>query len=96
VPKGIVDPGLSPAASARIEAREEAGIEGRIGREPLGRYAYAKWGAICQVTVFAMAVTGMLEGADWEESHRRRLWVPPGEAAERLTQPGLKKLVAKV
>jgi len=96
VPKGIVEPGLSPAASARIEAREEAGIEGRIRREPIGSYAYGKWGATCDVTVFAMAVTRVLEGADWEERHRRRRWVSPDEAAELLVQPGLKELVVKV
>jgi len=57
VPKGIVEPGLSAAASARIEAREEAGVEGRIGCTPLGHFSYPKWGATCDVTVYPMEVS---------------------------------------
>ncbi|MEO9774311.1 NUDIX domain-containing protein [Roseibium sp.] len=94
VPKGIVDPGLSPAASARIEAREEAGIKGRVGKHPLGHFSYEKWGAICQVTVFIMEVTKVLEGADWEESHRQRRWVSAPQAADLLRLEALREMVA--
>lgn len=96
VPKGIVEPGLSPAASARIEAREEAGVEGTVGRAPLGHFSYAKWGATCEVTVYPMEVRKVLEGAAWEERHRTRKWVPGPETAALLKQPAFALLAAKI
>ena len=96
VPKGIVEPGLSAAASARIEAREEAGVEGRVGRSPLGHFTYAKWGATCDVTVYAMEVGRMLEGPAWQESHRTRQWVLVPEAVNLLKQPAFALLAAKI
>jgi phosphohistidine phosphatase len=36
LPKGVVEPDLSPAASAAKEALEEAGVRGPIDDEPLG------------------------------------------------------------
>ncbi|MCK7613790.1 NUDIX domain-containing protein [Roseibium sediminicola] len=96
VPKGIVEPGLSPAASARIEAREEAGVEGTVGRTPLGHFTYAKWGATCEVTVYPMEVRKVLDGGAWEEHHRTRKWVPGPETAALLKQPAFALLAARV
>ncbi|PVB59567.1 NUDIX domain-containing protein [Labrenzia sp. 011] len=96
VPKGIVDPGLSPVASALVEAREEAGVEGEADATPLGRFTYEKWGAACEVFVFAMEVTQVLEGTAWEESHRRRRWVSRNEAAELLRLEALRQMVAEI
>lgn len=96
VPKGIVEPGLSPAASAEVEAREEAGVEGTVRETPLGRFTYEKWGATCEVTVFAMEVTREIPEADWEESHRQRKWVPVAEAAALLRLPAFQQLVREV
>lgn len=36
LPKGVVEPGMTPAGSAEKEAFEEAGIEGRVDDRPLG------------------------------------------------------------
>ncbi|WP_428688436.1 NUDIX domain-containing protein [Roseibium sp.] len=96
VPKGIVEPGLSPATSARIEAREEAGVEGTVGRAPLGSFSYEKWGASCEVTVYPMEVTKVLDGADWEENHRTRKWVSRSGTAGLLKQPAFALLAAKI
>lgn len=96
VPKGIVEPGLSPAASAQTEAREEAGVEGRIGDEPLGRFSYQKWGAACAVEVFAMEVTRVLPNDAWDEKHRQRRWVSPSDAASLLHQPAFRDLVVRI
>lgn len=93
VPKGIVEPGLSPAGSAMIEAREEAGVEGEPSDEPLGSYVYEKWGAPCNVAVYALEVSRVLNERDWEESHRKRRWVPAAEAANLLNEPALQELV---
>jgi len=93
VPKGIVDPGLPPSASALKEAEEEAGVRGDISADPVGRYTYAKWGATCTVTVFAMKVTGELSAEHWEEDYRQRRWVTPAEAASLVNQPALGPII---
>jgi phosphohistidine phosphatase len=89
VPKGIKDPGLSPQESAAKEAREEAGVEGRVLDTALGCYRYEKWGSICTVDVYAMEVTSVVPEHEWQESHRGREWVSPEEAVNRLNQKAL-------
>jgi phosphohistidine phosphatase len=93
VPKGIKDPGLSPQDSAAKEAREEAGVEGRVIEPPLGSYRYEKWGSSCEVAVYAMEVTAVVPEREWQESHRGREWVSPEEAASRLKQKALAPMV---
>ncbi|WP_306141055.1 NUDIX domain-containing protein [Roseibium sp. MMSF_3412] len=93
VPKGIVEPGLSPARSAMIEAREEAGVEGSTGDTPLGSFTYEKWGAPCNVAVYAMEVSRILPEDAWEENHRNRRWVTRNEAADLLNEPAFKALL---
>lgn len=93
VPKGIKDPGLSPQDSAAKEAREEAGVEGRVIEPALGSYCYEKWGALCEVDVYAMEVTDVVAEREWQESHRGREWVSPEEAASRLKQKALVPMV---
>ncbi len=93
VPKGIVEPGLSPAASAAAEAGEEAGVEGLVGSTPLGRYRYRKWGGTCEVEVYPMAVHHELQ--DWpESSRRRRRWLSVDKAAKKIDRKKLRKLIA--
>lgn len=93
VPKGIHEPGLSAQASAAREAEEEAGVIGDVGEEPLGAYVLEKWGATCDVWVYPMRVTRVIPEADWDESHRSRLWVRPDEAAMHLKHDGLKAII---
>ncbi|MCG8510665.1 MAG: NUDIX hydrolase [Rhodospirillales bacterium] len=81
VPKGVIEPELSPEESALAEAAEEAGIKGRIVGDALGSYDYDKWGGTCSVLVFAMAVEQILD--DWPERNMRdRQWLPAAEAAD--------------
>ncbi|MBO6509338.1 MAG: NUDIX domain-containing protein [Roseibium sp.] len=96
VPKGIVEPGLDPGASAAVEASEEAGIKGVIGDRRLGTFRYEKWGATCEVAVYAMEVTTVLEGDDWEERHRTRKWVSQARAARLLHQQAFRTMVADI
>ena len=93
VPKGIKEPALSPQDSAAREAREEAGVEGKVRADAIGCYRYDKWGACCTVDVFAMEVTRLVPDDEWEESHRGRDWVAPEVAALRLKQDELGPLV---
>jgi phosphohistidine phosphatase len=96
VPKGIVDPGLSPAESAGVEAREEAGVEGKISDNRLGTFTYEKWGATCHVEVYGMEVTRILPADAWEESHRQRTWVPAETAAAMLYQKAFGPLISQL
>lgn len=93
IPKGIKDPGLSPQASAAKEAKEEAGVEGTVAEQAIGRYLYQKWGATCAVEVFPMRVTRVIPEAEWEEEHRGREWMDPESAANKIKQPELKPML---
>jgi 8-oxo-dGTP pyrophosphatase MutT (NUDIX family) len=95
IPKGVVDPGETPVASARREALEEAGLVGRIDPRSVGRYAYRKWGGVCEVEVFLMAVDGVHE--TWpEDDVRDRCWVDAEEAASRMREEDLAALIRRL
>ncbi len=91
IPKGIVEPGLSPADSAAKEAWEEAGVGGALGAEPLGSYAYEKWGGTCTVTVFPLEVDQVAEV--WPEADRERRWFDAEEAASLVEEPELREIL---
>lgn len=95
MPKGIVEPDLTPAESAAKEALEEAGIEGELLEKTLGSYTYKKWGGTCKVEIFLMKVTAELD--TWPEADvRRREWLPFGMAAERVNERKLRDLIRLV
>ncbi|MBE0617967.1 MAG: NUDIX hydrolase [Proteobacteria bacterium] len=94
IPKGVVEPGLTPAASAAKEAWEEAGVRGTLRPEPLGTYRYWKWGGRCTVEVFLLEVESVAES--WPEEHRTRRWSSPAEAAEAVREPALQALIRGV
>jgi phosphohistidine phosphatase len=91
IPKGVKEPDLTPQASAAKEALEEAGIEGCISERPIGSYRYRKWGGICTVQVFVMAVAR--ERETWEEPYRDREWVSLETAISRIDEDRLKDLL---
>ena len=91
IPKGVNEPELSPRRSAAQEALEEAGIEGAVSRKSIGTYVYEKWGGLCCVQVFTMAVEVIHD--KWLESSRRRRWLHLDEAVRRVDEPGLKRLL---
>jgi len=93
VPKGIRDPGLTSQQSAEKEAWEEAGIRGDVDEALLGTYNIQKWGAECQVEVYAMQVHEIVDESDWEERHRRRQWLTAEKAAVVLRQMDLGELL---
>lgn len=96
VPKGVKEPELSLRDSAEKEAFEEAGIRGQVDQEAIGDYDYEKWGGVCHVTVFPMAVGESVPEEQWEESHRQRRWVDLKKAQRLLDEPALRKLVQKL
>ncbi len=95
LPKGIVEPGLTAAESAAKEAQEEAGVQGTVTKDSLGKYRYKKWGGTCRVEVYPMEVTG--EVNDWPESEtRKREWMSLADAAKRIDQKDLKKILRRL
>ncbi len=91
LPKGVIEPDLAPAESAAKEALEEAGIEGRVNAAPVGTYRYQKWGGTCTVDVYTMDVT--TEHPTWEEDFRDRQWVSLDEAAARVDEEELRRIL---
>jgi len=85
VPKGSVEAGEHPREAAIREAEEEAGLLGVVPRKRLGRYLLVKGHQRCQVDVYLMRVTEVLES--WlEDKLRRRRWMRVPEAAGRLRE----------
>lgn len=97
VPKGYPMPGLSSHAAAAQEAWEEAGVRGFPCAAAIGEFDYVKRrrrGDIpARVRVFPLAVVAELD--EWPERRQRtRRWFPLRDAADAVTEPQLKRLIA--
>jgi 8-oxo-dGTP pyrophosphatase MutT (NUDIX family) len=91
-PKGIIEDDMTAQQSALQEAGEEAGVEGEVLNIVLGSYSYTKWGGTCEVKVFPMFVTKVLD--DWPESDlRKRKWVSIEKAVNLVNKKELKYLL---
>lgn len=92
IPKGIVEPHLSPAESAAKEAREEAGVTGILHPYEIGEYTYEKWGGVCRVKVFLLQVTNVLDS--WDESYlRERRWLSLHDAIALIEERELQNIL---
>ena len=97
IPKGWPMEGRTLPGAAAQEAWEEAGVEGRVSHEEIGRYVYDKeqesgFSIAVEVRVFLLKVTRLV--ADFPESDERsRRWVIPAEAARMVAEPGLKRVL---
>ena len=98
IPKGWPIRGLSPSKSAAREAYEEAGVRGTVRNKPIGRYAYSKMlnertvAMPCEVRVFALHVRR--QESAWPECQQREAqWFSGADAAEIVTEGGLKALI---
>jgi 8-oxo-dGTP pyrophosphatase MutT (NUDIX family) len=96
VPKGWRIKGKKGHEAAAIEAREEAGVIGKVHRKPVGRYLYwkrmADYFTLCKVTVYLLDVEKRLDL--WAEHDQRQShWFSLADAAELVEEPGLKNLL---
>ncbi|MBR9884127.1 MAG: NUDIX domain-containing protein [Oceanospirillales bacterium] len=96
VPKGIVEPGLSEQDSAAKEAMEEAGVLGDVHPTRMGHYLHEKWGATCDVSVYAMRVDSILPESEWDEDHRIRRWTTTDQSIDSIKSTGLKTIVQEL
>ena len=97
LPKGWPMKSRKPHAAAAREAMEEAGLIGKIEKQPVGWYHYHKRlknGATveCRVEVFPMLVEK--ERKSWpEKDQRTRRWFPLHEAAAAVAEPDLAEVI---
>jgi len=97
IPKGWPMKGKKPHSAAEREALEEAGVTGKIGKQSIGTYSYAKrllGGATidCVVHVYPLAVER--QQASWREQDQRTArWFDPQEAADAVQEPTLAALL---
>lgn len=97
MPKGWTMNGKKPWAAAEIEALEEAGALGFIGRDKIGQYTYQKKlgkgiALTCEVDVYPMVVERLK--SNWKErAERKRKWFSAKGAAKRVSEPKLAALL---
>jgi 8-oxo-dGTP pyrophosphatase MutT (NUDIX family) len=98
IPKGWPMIGRKPHQVAAMEAHQEAGIKGIIGKKPIGAFHYTKGlsggeDRLCEVIVFPLCVT--LEAVKWrEQAERQRVWFPK-VAASLVDEGGLAQIIGE-
>ncbi|MFT3731934.1 MAG: NUDIX hydrolase [Hyphomicrobium sp.] len=97
IPKGWTNKNLSDPKAAAAEARQEAGVTGKIGRKPVGYFSYKKVlpasSRVIDVAVYVLWVKKQLK--QWrEQTERTRIWTTFEDAEKLVREPGLKKLFA--
>ena len=91
-PKGIVEPGDSPELTALKEAREEAGVLGKVLPQPLGSYGDRKWRNDCEIEMFLFEYSS--DSVSWEEGAiRARRWCTYDEALELIKKPEVREIL---
>lgn len=98
LPKGWPMSGKPAQTAAAREAWQEAGVEGLVQAQPIGRYCYDKMrpNAVplpCCVDVFALRVQ-RLKAAFPEHKQRHRKWFSAAEAASLVAEPDLAALLS--
>jgi 8-oxo-dGTP pyrophosphatase MutT (NUDIX family) len=82
-PKGGVEPGLTHAQTAALEAFEEAGVHGRMEEEPFARYLRRSGGV--EIAVHAH-LCDVLRLSPPQEPGRNPTWFSPEKAKRRLRE----------
>jgi 8-oxo-dGTP pyrophosphatase MutT (NUDIX family) len=96
IPKGWPIKKKKKSEVAAIEAYEEAGVRGTVGRKPIGRYTYWKrlkdTFTLIRVVVYPLEVREDL--SDWpERAQRQYSWLSPSDAAILVDEPGLARIL---
>jgi len=98
-PKGWPMKNLPDHRAAEIEARQEAGVVGRVHGKPIGEYEYWKRLSdhfeLCRVKVFLLEVESELE--TWKERGQREIgWFDLDEAADLVDDPGMGAIIREL
>lgn len=97
LPKGWPMFGKTLAEAAAQEAYEEAGVEGAVEQQPIGRFNHTKSHAALgklEVTILVHPLEVRRVMSSWpEKGARERRWVDPGEAADLVDNPQLTRIL---
>ncbi len=86
-PKGGVEPGLTHAQTAALEAFEEAGVHGRMEQVPFARYLHLKRGKASKRELMVQAhLCEVARLSPPQEPGRNRTWFSAAEAKKQLRQ----------
>jgi 8-oxo-dGTP pyrophosphatase MutT (NUDIX family) len=97
IPKGWTSRRLSDAEAAAREAKQEAGVSGKLVGVPLGSYRYRKTMGqdVRMIDVVVYALWVKKQRKTWREKHQRiRAWFPQEDAAKMVREPRLQSLIA--
>ncbi len=99
IPKGWPSKRVKDHKAAAREARQEAGVKGKITPRAFGSYRYVKPelgdGVPIDVTVFILSVRK--QSKRWpEKTERRRAWFDVLDAAGRIAEPELSSLIGRL
>lgn len=100
IPKDWASPELDPHEIAARTAGDEAGLIGTAGIGPIGHFTYDNRlsnGVVlpCRVAVHLFRVSGQLDR--WPERGKREIdWLTSREAAKRVCNMSLQRLIARV
>lgn len=97
IPKGWPSKRMSDSAAAAREARQEAGVTGKILKGPYGNYRYRKTEKttvrLIEVTVYILWVKK--EKRKWrEKAERQRVWFDAETASRKVREPKLRALLS--
>lgn len=99
IPKGWPAKRLSDPKAAAREARQEAGVIGKIGGQPIGTYRYRKKMPLGHFRVIDVDVYPLWvkkQRKSWRERDERiRVWFAQSDAALKVREPKLKELIAQ-
>lgn len=97
VPKGWPMKGMTEHEAAAEEAKQEAGVVGNVGSDPIGSYQY--WKRLRTVfvpvivAVYSLEVTA--EFSNWRErKQRQKQWMRREEATRLIDEPELVSLIS--
>ncbi len=98
IPKGWPSKRLSDPDAAAREAKQEAGVTGKIAGVPIGGYRYRKKMTEEEtrvLTVICYVLWVKKQRKRWREQDvRTREWFPQAEAVKKVREPGLKAILA--
>lgn len=100
IPKGWPIDGLKDYNAARLEALEEAGVKGRMKKNPIGHFEYLKRlkngeVKLCRIQVYSLHVNAVLR--NWmEKGQRQRTWFSVEKAVSQVQEVGLRRIIMSI
>ena len=97
IPKGWPSKRMTDSAAAAREAKQEAGVTGKIAKKPVGSYRYRKIEKenirLIEVDVYLLWVKK--EKKQWKEkAERNRVWFDAQTASRKVREPNLRALIS--